>query len=125
LFKRSNVNLTAALNVKKLLDQRVRTKLEQWLPAACDFEALASDEPGTATIADCVLYALLQFTRGLYGVNLAYGFPNLGRFEVAFGKRKSAELPGFPPAEMRPFAETWLEGVWEGEALECEPLKTE
>ena len=63
----------------------------------------------SATVADCVLFSLLQFARVFYGRNLMEALPNLRLFYDAFGKRDSAKIgDDFYPAEMKPLAQQWL-----------------
>ncbi|KAL8341811.1 hypothetical protein RB601_005344 [Gaeumannomyces tritici] len=60
------------------------------------------------TIADCVVFSLISFARGLYDVDLCSGpageeLPSLRRFAEWFGKRESARLPEgeFYPAPIK------------------------
>ncbi|KAH7308835.1 hypothetical protein BKA65DRAFT_174746 [Rhexocercosporidium sp. MPI-PUGE-AT-0058] len=49
---------------------------------------------GTATIADCLLFSLLEFAREMYGIDLVTGMEGLQRFQRAFGKRESVQVEG-------------------------------
>ncbi|KAI5864802.1 hypothetical protein GGS23DRAFT_561866 [Durotheca rogersii] len=72
-----------------------------------------SDETATAiTIADCVLFSLLQFSKGLYGRDIVaeIELPNLRKFYDAFSQRESAKIPAdFYPRELTEVAQVWLE----------------
>lgn len=62
------------------------------------------------TFADCVLFSLISFAHGLYGVDLCSGpageLPSLARCARWFGKRASAKLPEgeFYPAPIKSMA---------------------
>ncbi|KAI1392728.1 uncharacterized protein F4822DRAFT_139032 [Hypoxylon trugodes] len=64
------------------------------------------------TIADCVLFSLLQFAKELYQVGLVADpeLLNLKRFYNAFKERKSTFLsPDMWPPQVRELAPVWLE----------------
>ncbi|KAL2069289.1 hypothetical protein VTL71DRAFT_15627 [Oculimacula yallundae] len=71
------------------------------------------------TIADCVLFSLLQFTKCMYSVDLTDGMAGLERFYEVFEKRESVCVEG-PEGEvwdehLRMLASCWVgetEGVW-------------
>jgi hypothetical protein len=79
------------------------------------------DGKAVATIADCVLFSLLQFADEIYGVELVQGLPSLKRFQQWFGKRDSANIDGMLCDEnLRKIASHWikeqpsvLDGAWE------------
>lgn len=69
----------------------------------------ALDEGRPVTIADCALFSLLQFSKGLYDLDLASGFPNLTRFYEVFEKRESARVEDDHfPEQIRELARQWL-----------------
>ncbi|KAI1406914.1 hypothetical protein F5Y13DRAFT_176107 [Hypoxylon sp. FL1857] len=64
------------------------------------------------TIADCVLFSLLQFAKELYTQDLLADpeLPNLKRFYSVFRERESARIPqDFYPREIKELACVWLE----------------
>ncbi|OTA64207.1 hypothetical protein K449DRAFT_394022 [Hypoxylon sp. EC38] len=72
------------------------------------------DDPNgeNITIADCVLFSLLQFAKELYTKDLVADaeLPNLKRFYNVFKERESARIPDdFYPREYKEGACIWLE----------------
>lgn len=64
---------------------------------------------GVATIADCVLFSLLQFAKEFYAVDLTLDLPNLARFYDLFKQRRSAKIEeDFYPAEFKILAGQWI-----------------
>ncbi|KAI0837463.1 hypothetical protein F5Y06DRAFT_304285 [Hypoxylon sp. FL0890] len=64
------------------------------------------------TIADCVLFSLLQFAKELYARDLVADpeLPNLKRFYNVFKESESAKIPeDFYPREIKELACVWLE----------------
>jgi glutathione S-transferase len=62
------------------------------------------------TIADCVLFSLLQFSREFYGKDLIRDCPNLKRFYETFKERESVKIgEGLYPEPLVPLARTWNE----------------
>ncbi|KAF3057212.1 hypothetical protein GL218_06147 [Daldinia childiae] len=71
-----------------------------------------SSEAEKVTIADCVFFSFLQFSRELYGVDLVADseLRNLRRFYVTFKERESAKIPeDFYPLYIKELAPIWLE----------------
>lgn len=64
------------------------------------------------TVADCVLFSLLQFAKELYAQDLVADaeFLNLRRFYNVFKEKESARIPeDFYPREFKELACVWLE----------------
>lgn len=62
------------------------------------------------TIADCVLFSFLQFSREFYGKDLVGDLPNLKRFYDVFKERESARIKeGFYPEQFISLAKVWNE----------------
>jgi glutathione S-transferase len=112
-LQRSSLAPQAATELVAMGRSRVLSYLEKTLQSMSDCEALSSGKEGVATIADCVLFAALQFVRGIYGKDLAKGFPNVVMFFEAFQKRSSAVMENYPPPGMEVWSETWVDGVWD------------
>jgi glutathione S-transferase len=53
---------------------------------------------GRVTLADCVAYALLEFTRDFYGVELPTSCPKLAAWFAGHGQRKRHMACQYPPA---------------------------
>ncbi|KAI1649919.1 uncharacterized protein F4817DRAFT_329123 [Daldinia loculata] len=71
-----------------------------------------SSEAEKVTIADCVFFSFLQFSKELYGVDLVADseLRNLRRFYDAFKERDSAKIPeDFYPRYIKELAPVWLE----------------
>ncbi|XXH05662.1 hypothetical protein Hte_012097 [Hypoxylon texense] len=72
-------------------------------------EAYSAQE---VTMADCVLFSLLQFAKELYGRHLVVeeiGLPNLNRFYDAFMQRESTKIAeDFYPKGIKDLACVWL-----------------
>jgi glutathione S-transferase len=63
---------------------------------------------GGVTIADCVLFSLLQFSAELYGRDLTEGFAGLKRFYNLFKERESAKIgKDFYPEIVKTMAQDW------------------
>lgn len=61
------------------------------------------------TLADIVLFCLLQFAKEHFGVDLIDALESLRTFYEWFEKRESARIEeGFYPVEFRSLAQTWL-----------------
>lgn len=61
------------------------------------------------TIADCVLFSLLQFAKEFYGRDLAASLPHLKQFYLVFEDRESARIgEDFYPSELKPLARHWI-----------------
>lgn len=68
-------------------------------------------EGGASTIADCILFSLLQFSYNLYSRDLLEDpqLPALKIFYDNFNKRKSTEVPGnLYPSQFTQLASQWL-----------------
>ncbi|KAI1394722.1 hypothetical protein F4819DRAFT_249481 [Hypoxylon fuscum] len=97
----------------------VKRKLKLIEPFYADLNIVQSYHPGwietdfPVTIADCVLFSLLQFSKELYGRHLVEeeaGLPYLIAFYDSFKERDSAKIPGgFYPKEIKDLACVWLE----------------
>ncbi|KAK5047166.1 hypothetical protein LTR84_007109 [Exophiala bonariae] len=78
--------------------------------------------PGiTVTIADCVLFSLLQFAYVVYGVELFAEFPHVEEFYRWFEMRDSARLEGMLEDEnVKLLASHWIKerSSWAGRAWE-------
>ena len=63
---------------------------------------------GGVTIADCVLFSLLQFSRELYGRDLIEDLPGLKRFYGLFKERESAKIgDDFYPEMIKKLSQDW------------------
>lgn len=73
---------------------------------------IREEEDSVVTIADCVLFSLLQFSRELYGVDLLVepDLPNLRAFYGSFKERESARIgEDFYPADIKKLARQWIQ----------------
>jgi glutathione S-transferase len=62
------------------------------------------------TVANCILFSLLQFAKLLYGIDLTMAFPNLKRFYEWFETRDSAQPEGLLCDEsLKNIASHWLQ----------------
>lgn len=67
------------------------------------------DQEFNATVADCVLFSLLQFAKVMYDVELAEGLPGLKRFEQRFERIDSANAEGHEYDEnLQSLARDWI-----------------
>ncbi|KAJ3499148.1 hypothetical protein NLG97_g575 [Lecanicillium saksenae] len=73
-------------------------------------ERLVSITDAPSTLADCMLYSLLQFARNFYGVELlTKDMKNLQKFSKRFGKRQSVAVgEGLYPPELVEQAKKWI-----------------
>jgi len=81
-------------------------------PWLVDFEGEAAQEgqEASVTVADCALFAVLQYARHMFGWDLTERHPRLQRFYDAFEGRKSAVVPGGTwPAELTDLTKDWID----------------
>lgn len=63
------------------------------------------------TIADCALFAMLQYGKGMFGRDMTEGLPKLKDFYGRFEQRKSARLETMYDEAVRAEAMVWAEGT--------------
>ena len=64
----------------------------------------------SVTVADCVLFATLQYARELFGLDFSKAHPRIGLFYDAFEGRASAAIPdGAWPAQLTTRTKKWIE----------------
>jgi hypothetical protein len=68
-----------------------------------------SELDSNTTVGDCVLFALLQFSKMLYATDLADGLPGLEKFYHVMEKRPSTKVEKRTfPVELRMIASRWV-----------------
>jgi hypothetical protein len=105
----------ATQTIKKYLRVRLR-KIDECL---ADRDMRFFDDEGGSegsmqfiTIAECVLFSVLQYAKGGYGRDLMEDFPKLAGIFERFGKRESAKVEGGRPEEMLKKFWVWAEGPY-------------
>ena len=67
-------------------------------------------ETTTVTIADCVLFSLLQYVKELYGMDITERHLRLRAFYETFAKRECASIPDdFYPLDIKTLARQWID----------------
>lgn len=70
----------------------------------------AGEEEARVTVADCALFAILQYAENMSGWDLTERYPRLKEFCAAFKGRQSAVIPeGTWPAQLTDLTKDWIE----------------
>ena len=90
--------------------RKTMTLIESYYTEDQRFKVPGQEIHHGSTIADCVLFALVQFAEIMYGIDLVQGLPALQKFKAWFEMRKSAQVDVMLYDEnLRKVASHWIE----------------